>query len=171
MRIDPDRPVDPELVERLLAIAATAPNHHRTFPWRFRVLAGEARARLGEALATTLLADPGVDAAKVSKARSKYLRAPIMIVAASATDPDPITTIENRDAVAASVQTLLLAATSAGLASLWSTGAAAVSPEVADVCELAPDDEIVGLIYLGWPSAELEPVERPAPDLRWLDPA
>jgi nitroreductase len=175
LRIDPDRAVDDELLDGLIAIAATAPNHHRTHPWRFRVVTGEGRRGLGEALAEHLRSatgsDPDLHAARVAKARSKYLRAPVMLVVASAAGTDEVTTIENRDAVSAAIQTLLLAATEIGLASLWSTGAAALSPEVGAFCGFDPTDTIVGLIYLGWPTAELDPVDRPMAEVARIDRA
>ncbi len=175
LRIDPDRLVEPELLEAVLGAAATAPNHHRTTPWRFRVITGEGRRGLGDALAAELLAEAGSEpisaAAGVAKARAKYLRAPVMVVVAARAGDDPVTTIENRDAVAAAIQTLMLAATAAGLASLWSTGAAARSAEVAKFCHLDPTDAIVGLIYLGWPTSELDPVERPRPEIEHIERA
>lgn len=175
LRIDPERPVDPELLEQLITVAATAPNHYRTHPWRFRIITGAGREGLGESLAAELRAtagfDPVADEAKIAKACSKYLRAPVMVVVASRVGDDPIATLENRDAVAAAIQTLLLAATAAGLASLWSTGAAATSAEVARFCGFDPSDSTVGLIYLGWPTAQLEAIERPAPEIVHIDRA
>jgi nitroreductase len=175
LRIDPERPVDPELLEQLITVAATAPNHYRTHPWRFRIITGAGREGLGESRAAELRSaagfDPIVDEAKIAKARSKYLRAPVMVVVASRVGDDPIATLENRDAVAAAIQTLLLAATAAGLASLWSTGAAATSAEVARFCGFDPSDSTVGLIYLGWPPAQLEAIERPAPEIVHIDRA
>lgn len=179
LRIDPDRAVDPELLELLIRTAATAPNHHRTNPWRFRIITGEGRRGLGEALARDLAggsaadaADTAdVDAAKVAKARAKYLRAPVMVAVASRSGADAVTTLENRDAVAAAIQTLLLAATDAGLASLWSTGAAVTSPSVSRFCGFDPSDAIVGLIYLGWPTAQLDDTHRPAPEISRIDRA
>ena len=177
LRIDPDRAVDPDLLERLIRTAATAPNHHRTNPWRFRIITGEGRRGLGEALAKDLSSDlsggsaAAVDAARVSKARAKYLRAPVMVAVASRVGADAVATIENRDAVAAAIQTLLLAATEAGLASLWSTGAAVTSPSVSRFCGFDPSDAIVGLIYLGWPTAQLDDVHRPAPEISRIDGA
>ena len=41
-RVRPD-PVPRELVEEAIGAAVRAPNHHLTGPWRFVVLAGEAR--------------------------------------------------------------------------------------------------------------------------------
>jgi nitroreductase len=78
-------------------------------------------------------------------------------------------TDENRDAVSAAIQTLLLGATAAGLASLWSTGAAARSGRIAELVDLDPSDTIVGLVYVGWPTSEPECPPRPEPDLAWLE--
>jgi len=169
LRVDPDRAIDPELVERLVRLAATAPNHKKTYPWRFRVVTGDARAALGEALAEDLIADGEDMPAKVAKARVKYLRAPVVLVVAAAAGTHEVMTEENRDAVAAAIQTLLLGATAAGLASLWSTGAAARSHRVAELVGLEPTDTVVGLVYLGWPNSELECGPRPAPDLAWVE--
>ena len=164
LRIDPDRPVPDELVDRLVGVAGSAPNHRRTFPWRFRILTGPARSTLGEALAThlTVAGDPPE---KIAKARSKYLRAPTIVVAAARSGDSPTMTAENRDAVSAAIQTLLLGATAAGLASLWSTGAAVDSAEVLEACDLDPTDRIVGIVYLGWPIAEAPTADRPAPEI------
>lgn len=180
LRIDPDRSIDPSLLDRLVEAAATAPNHHRTTPWRFRIITGTGRDGLGRALAEGLAggldtgeagSTTGTEDPRVAKALVKYLRAPVMVVVAARSGPDPITTLENRDAVAAAVQTLLLAATAAGLASLWSTGAAATSAKVARFCQFDPADTIIGLVYLGWPTAELEPVDRPVPEVLHIDRA
>ncbi len=170
LRVDPDRPVPLELVERLCRLASWAPNHHKTRPWRFCAVTGAGRTALGGALAQDLVAQGEENPAKVSKARTKYTRAPLVVVVATAAGPDEVCSTENRDAVAAAVQNLLLGATAAGLASLWSTGAAARSPRVAEICGFEPTDTVVGLVYLGWPIAEANaPVDRPDPFLCVLD--
>ncbi len=169
LRVDPERPVPPELVARLVRVAATAPNHKKTFPWRFRVVTGDARTALGEALAEDLIAAGEENPAKVAKARVKYRRAPVVLVAAAAAGTHEVMTEENRDAVAAAIQTLLLAATAAGLGSLWSTGAAARSPRVAELVGLDPADTVVGLVYLGWPVGAPDAAPRPEPDLQWVE--
>lgn len=164
LRVDPERPVPDDLLDRLLVIAATAPNHKRTFPWRFRIIVGEARADLGEALALDLL-DAGQPEPKVAKARSKYLRAPVVIAVGSVAGEDDTMTDENRDAVAAAIQTLLLAATAAGLASYWSTGAAMTSERLHEFCRFDATDSMIGLVYLGWPNGDPPPIERLAPEV------
>ncbi|MDY7104557.1 MAG: nitroreductase [Actinomycetota bacterium] len=160
--LDAERPVDDALVDRLCELATWAPNHHRTWPWRFAALTGDARARLGEACAEHL-AGRGAPDAKIVKALGKYLRAPVMLLVASAHDDDPVVRAENRDAVAAGVQTLLLAATAAGLASFWGSGVVTEAPAVRELCGFGPDDQVVAAIYLGWPTGEVPVPERPAP--------
>ena len=48
LRIDPNKPVSPELIDQLCRAAVAAPNHKLTEPWRFAVLTGAARTTLGE---------------------------------------------------------------------------------------------------------------------------
>jgi nitroreductase len=163
LRVDPDRAIPDELIDRLIAVSSTAPNHRRTFPWRFRIITGEGRAELGEALALDLI-ETGQPEAKIEKARSKYLRAPVLIAVASIAGEDPTMTAENRDAVAAAIQTLLLGATAADLASYWSTGAAMTSVRLREFCGFDETDTIVGLLYLGWPIGDPPPIDRPAPE-------
>ena len=68
LRIDPERPVPDELVERLCRLAQWAPNHHRTWPWRFAALTGDARRRLGALVADDLRAS-GAAPEKIAKDR------------------------------------------------------------------------------------------------------
>jgi nitroreductase len=163
LRVDPDRAIPDQLVDRLIAVSATAPNHRRTFPWRFRIITGRGRAELGEALAQDLV-EAHQPEAKIEKARSKYLRAPVLIAVASVAGEDTTMTAENRDAVSAAIQTLLLGATAAGLASYWSTGAAMTSARLREFCGFDETDTIVGLLYLGWPIGDPPPIDRPAPE-------
>ena len=45
---------DPAQLQTLLAAAARAPDHGRMQPWRFVLVEGEARVRLGEVMAQSL---------------------------------------------------------------------------------------------------------------------
>lgn len=159
--VDLDRPVPAELVDRLCTIAAWAPNHKRTWPWRFAAVTGEARRTLGEAFADEMVVRSFGDEGKVAKTRGKYLRAPTVLVVGAAPHPKPSLNAENRDAVAAAVQNLLLAATAAGLASFWSTPALDDVPAVLDLCGFEPGVTLVGVLYLGWPNGSVEVPERP----------
>ncbi len=77
----------------------------------------------------------------------------------------PLRTAENRDAVAAGIQTMLLAATAHGLASYWGSCPKGANDVVSELCDFEPGTHIGGLIYLGWASSSVEAPSRPAPEV------
>ena len=150
-RVRPD-PLPRELVEELVEAATCAPNHHLTGPWRFIVLAGPARREVGEAhLRAVLRARPDLPPQGIEKEVSRLERAPVVIACCVAGADDPLQAREDRDAVAAAVQNLLLAAHARGLAAMWRTGAMADEPEVREALGLGPRDAVVAFVYLGLP--------------------
>ena len=159
--MDSEHAVPDELIDRLLRVTTLAPNHKRTWPWRFAVLTGPAHDRLGE-LVADYEARRGGRAGRVEKARRKYVRSPVVVLIGSAWQPDPVRRVEDRDAVAAGIEHLLLRATAAGLASHWATGTWMGDPAVKAYAGLDADDELVALVYLGWPKGEVR---------RWRDPS
>lgn len=52
-----DDPVPKTFIEKMLKAATYAPNHYRTEPWRFFVLTGDSRKKLGEVLEGITRAD------------------------------------------------------------------------------------------------------------------
>lgn len=159
---DPDRPVPDELVDRLVELIRWAPNHKRTWPWRVAVVTGEGRARLGEAFAADLEASGRpADDPKVVKNRTKYLRAPLVVVVGAAPHDNELLDAENRYAVAAGIENLLLGARAAGLASFWASPPVCPRPRALAVCGFPADTELVGVVYLGWPTGEPPVPERP----------
>jgi len=159
--IDPDRAVDDRLIERLCELVTWAPNHKRTWPWRFAVFTGEGRVRLGDAFADDLVDEAIGDEIKVAKTRLKYLRAPVVIVIGCDPHDHPTFHDENRDAVAAGIQNLLLGATAAGLASFWSTAPTISGAGAARLCGFGSESRIIGVVYLGWPTAHAPIPPRP----------
>lgn len=165
MVVDRERPVPDDLLDRLCELVGWAPCHKRTWPWQLAVLTGEARARLGEAAADAMAAR-GDDPAKVAKTRTKYLRTPAVVVVGAAEGDTPLRTAENRDAVSAGVQNLLLGATAAGLASYWSSCPKGAHEPVSEVCGFDPGTTIVAIVYLGWPTTAVAAPERPPVHVR-----
>jgi nitroreductase len=159
LQVDPDRPVPMELIEALCDVARSAPNHKRTWPWRFALFTGDGRAALGHAFATELVARD-VEAARVAKSRVKYERAPAVLVVGSSS-PDPARELEDGYAVAAAVQNILLAATAAGLASYWSSPPVADAPGVLALAGFPADTRVVAVVYLGWAIRDMDPPARP----------
>jgi nitroreductase len=160
-KVLPD-PVPRPIIEQLLDAAVQAPNHHRNRPWRFVVLTGAARERLGNVLARSLaarLADTPDAVLEVE--RHKPLRAPLLIaVGIDPPDGPKILEIENICAGAAAVQNLLLAAHALGLGAFWRTGASATDPAVKAFLGFPSDETIIAFVYLGYPDLEREPPTR-----------
>jgi nitroreductase len=169
MLVDAGREVPVELVERLCTLATWAPNHKKTWPWRFALFTGSGRDRLGEAFVADMVDADFGDEGKRQKTRAKYTRTPAVLVVGSAADPKPTLDAENRDAVAAGVQNLLLGATAAGLASFWSTPPMPRGRQALGLCGFEPDATIVAVVYLGWPNGTVEVPARPAPRLLHVD--
>jgi nitroreductase len=170
LNVDLERPVPPAMIEELAELAVSAPNHYRTNPWRFVVLSGPARQRLGEIVAREVAKQqPDAKEAVIERQRAQFLRAPTVLIVASAGDADPIKHFENKHAVAAGVQNILVGATAAGLASAWKSGPAmvdsAVSAVVKEELGLAPNDEIVAIVYLGYPIAPPGPRLKSQPQI------
>lgn len=145
-------------IERILEAATHAPNHHKTEPWKFFVLAGKAREELGAIMVNSLEATIG-DAssekaqAMLNKERNKPLRSPVLLVVVSQHSDNPkIVDSEDFAATAAAVQNMLLVAEELGLAAMWRTGSAAYNPRVKQWLGLAPEDHIVAFVYLGFPA-------------------
>lgn len=169
LQMDRDDPVPVELLERLCDLAQWAPNHKKTWPWRFAAFTGDGRSRLGDAFAEDMIAQDTGDEAKRDKTRVKYRRAPAVIVVASAHHDHPTFHEENRDAVSAGIQNLLLGATAAGLASFWSTPPVHEGTRIRELCHFDVGDRIIGVIYLGWPTGTTEAPARPPVDVHVVD--
>lgn len=164
MFVDQDRDVDPETVQELCGLATWAPNHKRTWPWRFAYFTGDGRERLGNTMVADMIDADFGDDIKRAKTRTKYLRTPGTLVIGCEPHPNDTLHQENRDAVAAGIQNLLLGATALGLASFWSTPALIRPPHVLDLCGFGLDDRIIGIVYLGWEDRPCEaPVRPPLP--------
>jgi len=145
-------PSDDQL-EAILAAAIRAPDHGRLRPWRFLVLRGAARERLGAVMAESLKARaPDVPADVVEREGKKLLRAPLIVVVAAALNEDhKIPVIEQLLAAGAAAQNMLLAAHALGLGAMWRTGDSAYDARIKAALGLDATDAIVGFVYLGTP--------------------
>jgi nitroreductase len=162
MLVDRDREVPPATIDQLCELATWAPNHKRTWPWRFASLTGAARGRLGGAFVADMVERDFGDEGKRIKTLTKYTRTPNILVVGCAPDAKPTIHDENRDAVAAGVQTLLLGANALGVATFWSTPPLIDSVRVLDLCGFGPQDRLIAVIYLGYPIGSVDSPPRPA---------
>ena len=168
MLVDKDRPVPDELIHELCELATWAPNHKRTWPWRFAAITGPAQLRFGDTVAQAIAAF-GDEPAKVDKARTKYARTPAVVVIGSTAGDSELRTIENRDATAAAVQNLMLAATARGLATYWGSCPKGANDPVAEFCGFDADTAVVCIMYIGWATSAVETPVRPQPSINYLN--
>lgn len=154
-------PVPRALIEKLLSAAVQAPNHYKVRPWRFVVLTGDARGKLGDIFAASQ-ADRKPDRSPevLDKTRALPLRAPVLIaVGVDKPNEEKVLEIENVAAVAAACQNLLLAAHAEGLAVKWRTGEWARDAKVKKHLGFSADQQLIAFLYIGFPEfiAEYEP--------------
>lgn len=155
-------------LELLLECAARAPDHGRLRPWRFIVIRGAARERLGELMADQLRRKlPDASAETLQRERQKALRAPLIIVVAAVCNAEAkIPAIEQVLAAGAAAQNMMLAAPALGFGAMWKTGDAAYDATVKLALGLAAGDAIVGFLYLGTAPADAVP---PPVRTQWQD--
>lgn len=159
-----EREVPKELIEKIIEAATWAPNHFRTEPWKFFVLTGDGRKRLGETLAKIIarnMEDPSLEenAEKLEKVRNQPFRAPVVIVVALEPSDNPKAILkEEYAAVSAGIQNMLIAAHALGLGAIWRTGNSCYDREMSQSFGLSDKGEVLGLIYVGYP--DMEPPAR-----------
>ncbi len=165
-KVKPDKP-DRELIEQIIEAGVWAPNHHLTEPWRFIVMTGEGRKRLGEAYANiaTETVDTSISneerAQHYDKQTAKAFRAPVIIaVIVSPSDDPKIPLIEEMAAVHSAIQNMLLTAHSFGLGAIWRTGAPTYHTTMKAAFELRTDEQLAGFIYIGYPNMVSPKVKR-----------
>lgn len=151
----------PEQMKQLLRAAVRAPDHGRIRPWRFLVLEGDDRTRLGELFARARLdSDPDTAPALLDKLRRNPLRAPTLVVVVAEPESDhKVPEAEQVWATVAAAQNIMLAAHAQGIGAMWRTGEVAWLDGVSRGLGFSDRAVIVGFIYLGTPA---EPVREPA---------
>jgi nitroreductase len=157
--------VDRALIEELLECAVRAPNHKLTQPWRFAVLTGAARDRLGEIRAAHRLKrfdDPTSAEALASaeKQRRETRQTPVVIAAMAKTSTDELTREEDYAATMMGLANLMIAAQSRGLGTYLRTGGVMKDPALQDLAEVPDQYRIVGLVSVGYPANEEMPRRR-----------
>jgi len=169
--------VSRETIIELLELATLAPMHRLTNPWRFRVLDKAALERLAEWWSDPSelrngATDPDLAEHKANIYQTKILpTVGAVVVVTTRRHIDPVINIENRDAVAAAVQNILLAAEARQLGVFWSTGPHWQSTTTQDWLGIVREQEaLVAVLSIGGQTGELKvPPRQPLEDLTfWL---
>lgn len=152
-------------LDTILTAAARVPDHGKLAPWRFIVIAGDARAKVGEVIAATFAADnPDAGPERLAQERARLTHAPVAIAVVSRAGPHvKIPEWEQVLSAGAATMNLLIAANAAGFATSWLTEWFAYDRRVLDALGLAPTEKLAGFVHIG--RAREVPSDRPRPAL------
>ncbi len=174
-----DRPVDDDVVERLLWAATRAPSAENRQPWVF-VVVRDAEGRQALAELTRRAWEEGGREHSVGRLPEKLLAevehgardglagAPVMIVVCGDAARGHAASLPA--SVFPATQNLLLAATAEGLGAVLTTLALGYAKEVAALLDLPETVRPMALVPLGWPAAPLrEGRRRPVAEVAHRD--
>ena len=135
-----DAPGHPELA-RIVAAAGRVADHSSLRPWRIVALRGDARLRLGKAIAK---------ASKDRKPSDKPLKAPLVLAIVVAEKSSGKVPRWEQEAVASGVaHTVSLLLDAAGWGVFWRTGSYTRHKAMRKAHGLAKNEELMGWLYVG----------------------
>lgn len=154
------KPIEKDVLKKILEAANWAPTHRKTEPWRFKVMTGESLEKLGLFLSYKYM--EVTDNPKKIKARKLIenpKKAGAIIAICMQKDPEQRVPVwEEVAATAMAVQNMWLCCTALGIGSYWS------SPDLAkymgEFFELQEGENCIGFFYMGHFDGELPEGER-----------
>lgn len=143
-----------DVLKQAFQAALRAPDHRMLRPWRYLVIQGEARQRLGECFLQAGLQDnPQLSDVEQQRLLKMPSRAPMIIVAITSFKQDAkVPMVEQTLSTGAAVQNLLLALHAQGFASMWRTGWVTEHATIKQALQLQDNETIAGFIYVGTPA-------------------
>ncbi|WP_299190272.1 nitroreductase [uncultured Aquimarina sp.] len=169
-----NKPVSKEFIKSLLENANWAPTHRLTEPWRFKVVRGEAKGRLGIFLSDTytdITPDDKFSPFKVKKIKDKCDASDTIIAICMQRDAkERVPEWEEIAATAMAVQNMWLTCAANNIGCYWSSPA--LIKYAGEFFELEQGERCLGFLYIGNYDKEDElsskrnPVEE---KVKWLD--
>lgn len=166
-----DKPIEREKIEKILEAANWAPTHKKTEPWRFTVLNGEMKEKLGIFLSYKYMAvTEKPKQVKVRKLLENPKRAGAIIIIKMQRDPlGSLPEWEEIAATAMAVQNMWLCCTEMGIGCYWSSPA--LIQYMDEFMDFAPGEKCLGFFYMGHYDDEIAAGSRgPIVDkVEWLE--
>lgn len=146
-----DISVSDEFIKQLLENANCAPSHRLTQPWKFKVVRGESKDRLGVFLADTytdITSNDDFSPFKHKKIANNCKSASAIIVICMQRDPkERIPEWEEIAATAMAVQNMWLTCSANNIGCYWSTPK--LMEYVGDFIDFEEDERCLGFFYIG----------------------
>lgn len=163
-------PISKADIEELLEAANWAPNHKKTEPWRFKVLQGASKDKLGTFLVEKYRQiEESPKDFKCKKLMANPKRSSAVIAICMQRDPkESLPEWEEIAAVAMAVQNMWLLCAEKGIGSYWSSPG--LIKYMDEFFDLAKGEKCLGFFYMGYYDGELPEVSRrPIEDkVTWL---
>jgi len=151
-----------ELLEKVFQTALRAPDHMLLRPWRYLIIQGEARARLGEIFCDAAVSDSeDLSDIQREKYRAMPLRAPMLIVGIAENKKHKKVPVEEQViSCGVGMAYMLLALQAEGYGGMWRTGPMAKHEFVKQGLGIQKHESLVGFLYLGTPKGEMKTVPK-----------
>ena len=145
-------------LEHIQSTALSAPDHAKLKPWRYLVIDGDDRKKLGTLFQSAMQEDnPSLTDDQLARYAQMPMRAPLIIVAiASVVDHPKVPESEQLISTGVGVGYMLLAIQALGYGGYWRTGPLSFHSEVKSGLGLTNDEHIVGFLYVGTPQKQLK---------------
>ncbi|MGL4473966.1 MAG: NAD(P)H nitroreductase [Shewanella sp.] len=138
-------------LDLMLDAAVRVPDHGALGPWEFIVASGAGLQRLSDIFVAAKRSE-GADDATLERTAGLTQRAPMVIVVVSKYQLHPkVPQLEQQLAAGCACMAMQQAAFAQGLGAIWRSGDLAFNPEINHALGLAPQDQIVGFLYVGTP--------------------
>lgn len=156
-----DRPVSTEIIQEAVEAAHYAPNHKLTWPWRFRLIGPETKAKLNEMAIRLKAGTQPLEGALLEKFQKKIIF-PQVIVVSQVKSNDPFQSKEDYAAVSCAIQNFSLALAAHNIGSKWSTSSMIQHAKAYELAQIDSTlEEIVGFIWFGHPARTPNPKRPP----------
>jgi nitroreductase len=167
--------IEENLLLKALEHANFAPTHRLTEPWRFRIVAGDAKSKLAEILANWYKSNTNeadFSEIKYKKTAAKVLKSSHIVAICMQRDPKAtVPEWEEIAATAMAVQNIWLSAWDLGIGMYWGSPKAIHSEAIRQFLELGEGETCLGFLYMGMmpEGLELKAVRRPmAEKIKWV---
>jgi nitroreductase len=164
-------------LNRIIEAGMRVPDHGKIGPWRIQIINKAGQAALGDLCAELYKEEHGERAndKMVEFERERPGRAPVLLAVTSRIEvPHNIPELEQRLSGGALCMNILNAAHALGYGAQWLTEWPAFNDEVKKMLGHDPSVDIIGFIYIGTPTQEPKPRNRPdieAVVSEWSGPA
>jgi nitroreductase len=151
-------------LRQIFDAALRAPDHGGLRPWRFVLIRGSARLKLGEVLVHLASSrSPDEPRSAHEHRANRALAAPVVIaLVASITTRTKVPEVEQLLAVGAAAMNMLNAVHAMGFGGFWATGADSYEPGMHRALGLADTDRLLGFLFVGTPPEGTRAIGRPS---------